>query len=307
VPRTDRLIPPGRWGIAVSGGADSVALLRFVASRRDDLVILHVDHGTRAGGSGRDARFVRELADGLDLPCRVRRLGGGAGGEARWRRERLAFFKGRCDEDGLTGVMLGHHADDVAETLAIRLLRGSPRSGTMGLAPLRREAIVSGVPLLRPLLRTRRRTLRRYLRRLGQAWREDATNSQPVTLRNRVRAALSRDENQATALLELAVRTARVERRLCELASTWPAEMADGDVAAARAVPWVLQRRSARAWLLAAGVPEARATPSAVDRMLALLDALGPRAASFAGGVRVRRHRGRVVSQGGGASPAEPG
>ena len=285
-------VPPGRWGVGVSGGADSVALLRLAARRRDVTpIVLHLDHAARPE-SAADAAYVADLAATLNLEHRAHRLEAAAAAadrEARWRRARLAFFADSMRTHVLRGVLLAHHADDLAETIALRLLRGSPRSGTAGLAPLRPVARVAGIELRRPLLAVRRRRLRSFLRRIGQPWREDATNARPVTPRNRLRAML--DDGATGALLDLAAAAASAEDWLDAATPIWPAAIP----CEATLIPEILRRRAARRWLVSAGVPESAATPAAIDRLLAVLDPAGPRAAEFAGGVRVTRRRGVVT------------
>ena len=304
-------LPPGRWGAGVSGGADSVALLRLLARRPDVRpVVLHLDHASRPE-SAADAGFVEGLAGRLGLPYVLRsikdlqvaagqRAAVRDGNEADWRAARFTFFAAATLAHDLRGVVLAHHADDVAETVALRLLRGSPRSGTAGLAPMRATSRVSGVEVRRPLLGVRRRRLRAFLRRIGQPWREDATNALPITPRNRLRAEL--DDAEVAALLDLAAAAGRAEAWLSGATPSW-CDAVSATAAAALAGP--LRRRGARAWLVRAGVPESRATPAAVDRLLAVLDPAGPRACGFAGGVRFER-RGGVIRPAA-SPPAGPG
>ena len=285
-------VPPGRWGVGVSGGADSVALLRLITRRPDVTPIaLHLDHAARPE-SATDAAFVADLAASQNLEHHAHRLEAAAAAadrEAHWRRARLAFFAESTQTLALRGVLLAHHADDLAETIALRLLRGSPRSGTAGLAPLRPAARVAGIELRRPLLAVRRRRLRSFLRRIGQPWREDATNAEPVTPRNRLRGTL--DDEATGALLDLAVAVASAEDWLDAATPTWPAAVPCD----AALIPEALRRRAARRWLVSAGVGQAEATPAAIDRLLAVLNPAGPRAAEFAGGLRVTRRRGVVT------------
>ena len=287
-------VPPGRWGVGVSGGADSVALLLALrlAGRGGDCVVLHVDHHTRGGASAEDANFVQLLAANWKVECRPLSAAPSARGEAAWRRERMCLFADAAH--GLHGVLLAHHADDVAETLALRLLRGSPRSGTMGLAPLRFDRTVRGLRVVRPLLGVRRAALRSLLAEHGVAWREDASNAEPITPRNALRRALADRPEATAALLDLAAAAVDAERALDAATPELP-EVVETSALLALADP--LRRRAARRWLTARGVPEAEATPSAVDRLLALADAAGPLARDFPGRIRIARRRGRLVAQ----------
>ena len=313
-------VPSGRWGVGVSGGADSVALLHLLHRREVrqgdvQLVVVHVDHEMRGEASRDDARFAQALADELHLPFFLRRRGeieasgslaggAGAGLSGRLRRLRLVAFREAAERFGLAGLVLAHHADDVAETLLLRLLRGNPRSGTLGLAPLRLDQTVTGVRLLRPLLGVRRRRLRRFLERTGQPWREDASNESGVSLRNRLRLRLAGREDLIDRLLALSRSAAVAEGLLEGMTPVLPPAPAVRELAG---IPAPLLRRAARRWLVAQGVPESSAGPNAVDGLLAMTDAAGPRAMDFPGSVRVRRHRGRLRAESRGLPGAGPG
>ena len=186
------ILPPGRIGLAVSGGADSVALAFLLtkggkkrnASNR--FVILHVDHGLRAE-SKEEYRFVRGLAKRLGVPFKgvharvVRRRGESL--EMAARRVRLAFFARATAALGLDAIATGHHMDDVAETFFLKLRRAS-------LAGMRETSTVGTVRFVRPLLGCRDAELKAYLVRYGEEWREDASNADVSIERNRVRHEL---------------------------------------------------------------------------------------------------------------------
>ena len=178
-------------GLAVSGGADSTALLIAVAeARREmdfDAVVLHVDHGLRPD-SGEDARFVASLAERYGLPfhklrARIRRRPQESL-EMAARRTRLAFFARMTKRLALDAIATGHHADDVAETFILRMARGSGPEGLAGLKPI---SHVDGITFIRPLLSLRDADLRAFLTRRGETWREDSTNTDTSILRNKVR------------------------------------------------------------------------------------------------------------------------
>ena len=184
---------PRTWtlGLAVSGGADSTALLAALADLRETLgfraVVLHVDHGLRPD-SHDDARFVADLAARFGLPChtlraRIRRRPRESV-EMAARRTRLAFFARMTRKLGLDAIATGHHADDVAETFIMRMARGAGPEGLAGLKPV---SHVDGITFIRPLLGLRDADLRAYLRRRGLSWREDSTNADTSILRNKVR------------------------------------------------------------------------------------------------------------------------
>ena len=189
------MIPAGsRVAVAVSGGADSVALFRILQKIRTELGITlsvaHFDHRLRGGESENDSRFVAELADandlefltgGSDVASDARRQGWNL--EDAGRRLRYAFFRRLVEQEHATHVAVAHTADDQAETVLAHLVRGTGPTGLAGIYP------VAGA-IVRPLLDVRRQELREYLVALGQAWREDSTNADPARLRSRIRLRL---------------------------------------------------------------------------------------------------------------------
>ena len=187
------ILPPGRIGLAVSGGSDSVALAflltkggkkKNAASR---FVVLHVDHGLRKE-SKEEFVFVKALAKRLGLPFRgihakvARRKGESL--EMAARRVRLSFFEKQTELLGLDAIATGHHMDDVAETFLMRIRRAS---GPCGLAGIKTRSQVGGVRFVRPLLGCRDAELKDYLRKFGEEWREDASNGDVSIERNKVR------------------------------------------------------------------------------------------------------------------------
>lgn len=185
----------GRGLIAVSGGPDSVALLRLVHAAGRDVHVAHVNHGLRGAESDADEAFVRDLAEQLGVPCTVARLppsGRSAVGpgqsrnlEAAARRLRYAWLAELARQIGATWVATGHTADDQAETVLFHLLRGTGLRGLRGIAP--RRLLAPGVELVRPLLAQRRADLRAWLHELGQTYRTDSSNNDPRFTRNRLR------------------------------------------------------------------------------------------------------------------------
>jgi tRNA(Ile)-lysidine synthase len=192
LPRQARLL------VAVSGGADSVALLRLlVAINRSaywqwKLVVGHVEHGIRGRESREDARWVRDLAKKLKLTfvekrVHLARQTGKTCSEDVARQARLKALRDMVREKRCVGVVMAHHADDQAETVLMRMLRGC---GLEGLAGMADGVLLADMWVYRPLLSVRRKVLREYLAEMGQAWREDATNATEAYLRNRVRLNL---------------------------------------------------------------------------------------------------------------------
>ena len=172
----------GRPLALVSGGPDSVALLRALLGLGREPAVLHVDHGLRAAESREDAEFVRGLCEKLGVRCEVRsiRLEEGPNLQERARDERYRIAKGVADGLGLRVIATGHTADDVAETVLMNLARGAGLRGLAGIAPVRGR-------LVRPLIERTRREVLEYLRRLDQPYRTDPTNLTGKYARNRVR------------------------------------------------------------------------------------------------------------------------
>jgi tRNA(Ile)-lysidine synthase len=166
----------------VSGGPDSVALLRVVVALGGEPVVLHVDHGLRGEESREDAEFVRELCRRLNVRCEVRRLGldGGSNLQERARDERYRLAGEAAVRLGLRVVATGHTADDVAETVLMNLARGTGLRGLAGIPPVRGK-------VQRPLIWCTRREILDYLKELDQPYRTDPTNLIGKYARNRVR------------------------------------------------------------------------------------------------------------------------
>ncbi|MCC7205416.1 MAG: tRNA lysidine(34) synthetase TilS, partial [Phycisphaeraceae bacterium] len=182
--------------VAVSGGADSVALLRAMltlAGRRGwemDLAVGHVQHHLRHQAED-DARFVAELADKHGLAYLRADLdmtdAGGANLEAVGRQKRYEALGVMVQSLGATHVLTAHQADDQLETLLMRLLRGASARGWSGMAWRRRLSPGSDVSLVRPMLAVSRDDVLDYLRAIGQTWREDHTNADVTRWRARLR------------------------------------------------------------------------------------------------------------------------
>lgn len=177
--------------VAVSGGADSVGLLRMMRELREEhelrVSVAHLDHGTRGDASRADARFVADLADSLRLPFDLGSWSPSrpAHFEADARVARYAWLVEVAGARGSELVAVGHTRDDQAETILHRIVRGT---GPQGLAGMReRRALAEGVTLIRPLLGVGRDEVRTYLRSLGQPFREDTSNGDLSRTRNRIR------------------------------------------------------------------------------------------------------------------------
>jgi tRNA(Ile)-lysidine synthase len=166
----------------VSGGPDSVALLRVVLSLGGQPVTLHVDHGLRGEESREDAEFVRELCRRLKLRYEVRRirLEDSSNLQERARNERYRLAEEVAAEMGLGVIATGHTADDVAETVLMNLARGTGLRGLAGIPPVRGK-------VQRPLIGCTRREVLDYLKELDQPYRTDPTNLTGKYARNRIR------------------------------------------------------------------------------------------------------------------------
>jgi tRNA(Ile)-lysidine synthase len=233
--------PPNQWQdvgvvLAVSGGADSVALARAMAHLKTvgagRLGLAHFNHRLRGGDSEADQQFVERLAAQLGLPCTMGaaesgvQAAGGEGLEARARAARYAFLERTATELGARYVVTAHTADDQAETVLHHVLRGT---GLTGLAGMRRtRPLGPAVTLIRPLLAITRREVLEYLAALGQPFREDATNQDRQFMRNRIRHELLPlvQREYSPAVVEALVRLARLAGEAQQ-------------VVAAAAEPWI--------------------------------------------------------------------
>jgi tRNA(Ile)-lysidine synthase len=166
----------------VSGGPDSVALLRALLALGTEPVVLHVDHGLRGEESREDAGFVRELCENLGVRCEIRRLrlAEGPNLQERARDERYRLAGEVAEGLRLRTITTGHTADDVAETILMNLARGAGLRGLSGIPPVRGR-------LVRPLIERTRREVLEYLESLDQPYRTDPTNLIGKYARNRVR------------------------------------------------------------------------------------------------------------------------
>jgi tRNA(Ile)-lysidine synthase len=166
----------------VSGGPDSVALLRVVIALGGEPVVLHVDHGLRGEESREDAEFARELCHRLNLRYEVRqiRLSGVSNLQERARDERYRLAEEVAVRLGLRVVATGHTADDVAETVLMNLARGTGLRGLTGIPPVRGR-------IQRPLVGRTRREILDYLEEIDQPYRTDPTNLTGKYARNRIR------------------------------------------------------------------------------------------------------------------------
>src|SRR5579864_799881 len=194
VQRHHMLRPGDVAGIAVSGGADSVALLRIAQDLRARLgvrlIVVHFNHQLRGAESDADEKFVSVLAREHDIECIT-----GTENVAVWARNhacnledaarkcRYGFFSELVRDGRITRICVGHTADDQAETVIAKLIRGTGPAGLAGIYPVAEF-------VTRPLIDLRRAELREFLMSKGQNWREDSSNLDESRLRAKIRARL---------------------------------------------------------------------------------------------------------------------
>ena len=277
------LAPGDRVGVAVSGGADSVALLNLLLELRRELgvvlSVVHFNHRLRGGDSDSDERFVADLAKqhNLEFHCASGNVSEFAAQEhlsleTAARRFRYQYFRSLLVEGKLNRIATAHTLDDQAETVLLRMVRGA---GTRGLAGIYPQLSVpssqfseqSVAAVVRPLLSIRRRELETYLVAVGQNWCEDKSNRDLRHTRNRVRhEILPRLEKVLNpAVREVLAETAEIARAEEEywekqtrqlLGPAWRGGPGRGALrtSALRDLPLALQRRAVRAAAEALGL-----------------------------------------------------
>jgi len=232
--RFDRQWPVQAWSqvnvvAAVSGGADSVAMLRAMHSLRQaaareaagEVIVAHVNHSLRAD-AGDDAAFVEPLAASLGCRYELRTVdthsaatGQGDGVEAAARQLRYEALREIVHQTGARYLATAHTADDLAETVLHRIVRGTGLAGLAGIPQARR--LSDSATVIRPLLAFRRGEIEAYLAQIGQDFRTDATNADTGLTRNRIRHELlprlrdSFNPNVDGALIRLSEHAAEME------------------------------------------------------------------------------------------------
>jgi tRNA(Ile)-lysidine synthase len=200
------LLKPGmRLAVALSGGADSVALLRILAARGAELGLVlhaaHLHHGLRGAEADADLEFCRALAAKLGVPLHEARVDTAAEAladrkpgkaaesiEEAARRLRYAWFRKLLASGEVDTIATAHTLDDQAETVLAKFLRGAWTEGLAGIAPRIKTARAGEI--IRPLLATTHSEIESYLREVGQDWREDSSNHDLSFTRNRIRHEL---------------------------------------------------------------------------------------------------------------------
>jgi len=252
--------------VAASGGADSTALALVLKDLGCEIALAHVHHGIRGKAADADARFVAALASKLgapiylgrfDVPAEARRTGESL--EMAARRVRRDFLLATAKLEKIRFVATGHTADDQAETVLMRIARGTSVTGLAGIPYVSKQ---DGATFVRPLRDATRAQVVAFLKGRKQGWREDQSNADAFALRNRVR-------REILPLLEKRLNPG-VRQALLRLADIAAAE---DEVMAALArktkptaqTPLALRRRAALARLRAAGVPPEKRDFRAVE------------------------------------------
>ena len=198
-----------KYVVAVSGGVDSVVLLDMLAkSGEHEIIVAHFDHGIR-DDSAEDARFVAELAKQYGVPFIMKReeLGANASEELA-RTRRYAFLREVATKHDAT-IATAHHMNDIAETIAINLTRGT---GWRGVAVLASD-------IYRPLLSMTKQELLSYAKDYELAWREDSTNASDAYLRNRIRRKIT-DADMVLQLAALRARQVELRNAITQIVAT---------------------------------------------------------------------------------------
>ena len=289
--RYEMLQPGDTVTCAVSGGADSVALLFGLYLLREKLQIhlraAHFNHHLRGEESQRDEQFVRDFCAGYSIPLTVGEgnvVAGEKGLEAAARDARYGFL------ETLPGkIATAHTADDNSETVLMHLVRGTGLKGLGGIAPVRGK-------LIRPLLLANRRQVMDFIREYSLPYVEDSSNSTDQFLRNRLRhnvMPLLKAENPKLAenLSAMALRLREDEAALTE---NW--DFSQGlSVDAVKAAPAAKQSRMLSAFLESCGVREPAA--GHIELALSLVHSENPSArAYFPGGITVSRQYDRLTA-----------
>ncbi len=232
--------------LGVSGGADSVAMLWAMAALKEryggrgKLYVAHLNHGLRGSAADADEGWMRSLCERLKLLLEVRRIDvstiaaeQGDGWEAAARTARYDFLRTAAERLGARFVVTAHTADDQAETVLHRILRGTGIEGLAGMAKAR--PLTASVALVRPMLNLQRREVLEYLAAVGQDYRTDATNLDHQWTRNRLRHELLPQLRERynrcvdAALMRLAVQGGEAQQVIAELAATVAADCVVAD------------------------------------------------------------------------------
>ena len=280
-----RGLTPARWALALSGGADSLALLLLFWAEGPgrwgrEFVAMHFNHRLRGQAAVVDEKFCRSVCAALGITFVAGRWTGQRRGasEAEARAARFAFFEREMRRRRLRLLWLAHQADDVAETMLMRLARGSATSGLAAPRPV--QEMGEGMIRLRPLLTLQKRAIIAALRSAGATWCEDATNAGDNFFRNRIRQRVLPAWQRAAG--RDAVAGALLSRELLEeddtALQTWLEELQPVDryrrllVTRLAGKPRALFRRALHRWLLAVR-PETDLSRQGFNQLLRMVEA----------------------------------
>lgn len=317
-----RMIEPGdRVVVAVSGGADSVCLLDVLHHLKGalnmTLTVAHFDHGLRPEADGYETEFVRELAASLHLDVVVKKAAPpldpwSASLEEKARELRYRFLQEVKEGRGAQEIATGHTLNDQAETVLMRLLRGSGPAGLSGICPVRTNGII------RPIIKLTREEILSYLRKRRLEYVTDASNFEPAYLRNRIRLnLLPQLETYQPRIIEILARTsdiARADNRwLEEQAQTWisdwsqtgPRDETIFPISAFVELPEALKNHVVREALKTVAGSLRRINVAHIDAIKRLAVGRRPQArATLPHGLLVRRVYDRVIFSKGSPPPA---
>lgn len=272
-----------RWALAFSGGADSLALLLIFWAEAEgrwgrDFVALHFNHRLRGRAADADEKFCREVcaALGVKFVSAKWHTAPRDAGEAAARTARHAFFAREMNRRRIRLLWLGHQQDDIAETMLMRLARGSGTGGLAAPRPLQEQT--DGRVHLRPLLTLKKAEIAAALRASGARWCEDATNAGDTYLRGRVRRSVLPAWTKAAgrdALAGAALSRERLEEDDVAL-EAWLGTLAPLrgrvlDLARLTGKPRALWRRALHRWLLAVRA-DTDLSRQGFDQLLAALE-----------------------------------
>ena len=303
------LSPRKKLIVAVSGGADSIALLHLLleAGYRN-LVVAHFNHRLRGKASEGDAAFVEKLAAKLDLPCEigegdVRKLAASrkCSLETAAREARYSFLSAVAKKHRARMVVLAHHGDDQVETCLFNFLRGSGIAGLSGMKPRSTRTIGGiGMELLRPLLPIPKVELLGYLKERKIRFREDATNEVADASRNKLRLKVLPliEELLGPSFKGSIVRNASLLADEEDLLSSLTLPIALQEklrVKLLRELHPAFRRRVLHAWLKNRGIDEPGFAE--VERTATLLEPSGPAKINLPANRHARRRAGVLLSE----------
>ncbi len=318
-----RLPPDQPVLLGISGGPDSIALLHLFCwlnqqpDWRVPLRVAHLNHQLRGPDADEDARFVADLCESLRIPCEIgtadvaaRAGASGLSVEHAARQCRFEFFERLCLKHAIPTVALAHHADDNAETILHRIIRGTGLRGLAGIRPTRRLREGGDIRVIRPLLTFRRAQLDDYLRERSLPFRVDASNRSPAHTRNRLRREvlpLLRDQFNPRieeALLRLAEQARGIDAYLAEtgerMLDSLVLERDDHQIVlhcpTLLRKPRVIQTQLIRRAILLMGLPEGDLTYAHLNAVADLATAReGSKSLDLPAGLRITRQYSRLI------------